>query len=52
MTKKNYVGMDVHKATTSVAVRDSSGKLTMESVIETKNGRFWDSPAALAETYR
>jgi ligand-binding sensor domain-containing protein len=32
----NYVGMDVHQATISVAVRDSSGKLIMESIIETK----------------
>ena len=36
MNKKKYVGMDVHKATISVAVRDASGKLTMESIIETK----------------
>ena len=36
MNRKKYVGMDVHKATISVAVRDSSGRLAMESVIETK----------------
>ena len=36
MNSKKYVGMDVHQATISVAVRDSSGKLIMESIIETK----------------
>ena len=36
MNSKKYVGMDVHHATISVAVRDSSGKLIMESIIETK----------------
>jgi transposase len=33
---KKYIGMDVHQATISVAVRDSAGKLVMESIIETK----------------
>lgn len=36
MNWKKYVGMDVHKATISVAVRNAAGKLTMESTIETK----------------
>jgi len=36
MNSTKYVGMDVHQATISVAVRDSTGKLVMESVIETK----------------
>jgi hypothetical protein len=36
MDSKKYIGMDVHQATISVAVRDSAGKLVMESVIETK----------------
>lgn len=36
MNRKKYVGMDVHKATISIAVRDAAGKLTMESIIETK----------------
>ena len=36
MNSKKYVGMDVHQTTISVAVRDSSGKLIMESIIETK----------------
>jgi hypothetical protein len=37
MNRKKYVGLDVHKATISVAVRDSAGKIAMESVIETKS---------------
>src|SRR5580698_9562140 len=36
MDNTKYIGMDVHKETISVAVLDSSGKLVMESVIETK----------------
>src|ERR1700686_2385885 len=36
MDSKKYVGMDVHQATISIAVRDSVGKLVMESIIETK----------------
>lgn len=36
MDSKKYIGMDVHQATTSIAVMDSAGKVVMESVIETK----------------
>lgn len=36
MNGTKYVGMDVHQATISVALRDATGKLVMESVIETK----------------
>ena len=36
MNSAKYVGMDVHAATISVAVRDAAGKLIMESVLETK----------------
>ena len=36
MDSKKYIGMDVHQATISVAVRDAAGKLVMESIIETK----------------
>jgi transposase len=35
MTAK-YIGMDVHQATISVAVRDSRGNLVMEAILETK----------------
>jgi hypothetical protein len=31
-----YIGMDVHKEAIVIAVRNESGKLVMESVIETK----------------
>jgi transposase len=36
MTSVKYVGMDVHKETISIAVLNSTGKLLMESIIETK----------------
>ena len=35
MDSAKYIGMDLHQATISVAVMNSAGKLTMESVIET-----------------
>jgi hypothetical protein len=31
-----YIGMDVHKESISIAVRNSAGKIVMESVIQTK----------------
>ena len=36
ITSEKYIGLDVHQATISVAVMDASGKLVMESIIETK----------------
>jgi hypothetical protein len=36
MDSAKYIGMDVHKESISVAVRNSSGKVVMECVIETK----------------
>jgi transposase len=36
MDSVKYIGMDVHKEAISIAVLNSSGKLVMESVIETK----------------
>jgi hypothetical protein len=36
MDSTKYIGMGVHKETISIAVLSSSGKLVMESVIETK----------------
>src|ERR1700730_2738256 len=36
MTSTKYIGMDVHKESISIAVRDDAGKIVMESVIETK----------------
>ena len=36
MDNKKYIGMDLHQASISAAVRDGAGKLVMECVIETK----------------
>ena len=36
MTSVKYIGMDVHTESTSIAVRNSLGKIVMECVIETK----------------
>jgi transposase len=36
MTSAKYIGMDVHTESTSIAVRNSVGKIVMECVIETK----------------
>jgi transposase len=36
MNDAKYIGLDVHQATISAAVRDSSGNLVMEAILETK----------------
>ena len=36
MNSEKYIGLDVHQATISIAVMDSSGKVVMESILETK----------------
>jgi transposase len=36
MNDAKYIGLDVHQATISAVVLDSTGKLVMESIIETK----------------
>ena len=36
MNDAKYIGLDVHQATISAAVLDSSGKLVMEAILETK----------------
>ena len=36
MNDAKYIGLDVHQATISAAVLDSTGKLLMESILETK----------------
>ena len=36
MDSTKYIGMDVHKEAISIAVLNSSGKVVMESIIETK----------------
>jgi len=43
MTKHKYVGLDVHQATTSIAVLDSKGKLLSQSThpnLFSGNSRF------------
>jgi len=42
MNQEKYIGMDVHQATISVAVMDSSGKLIMECILETKAATILD----------
>ena len=36
MNSTKYIGMDVHKESISIAVRNAAGKMVMECVIETK----------------
>ena len=36
LNNKKYIGMDVHKESISIAVRNGAGKIVMECVIETK----------------
>src|SRR6202167_507795 len=36
MNSRKYIGMDVHKESISIAVRNDAGKIVMECVIETK----------------
>ena len=36
MNEAKYIGLDVHQATISAAVLDSTGKLVMEAILETK----------------
>src|SRR5246500_4909 len=36
MTGTKYIGMDVHKESISIAVRNAAGKIVMECVIETR----------------
>jgi hypothetical protein len=34
MTSTKYIGMDVHKESISIAVRNDAGKIVMECVVE------------------
>jgi hypothetical protein len=36
MNDAKYIGLDVHQATISAAVRDSDGKFVLEAILETK----------------
>jgi transposase len=42
MTSVKYIGMDVHKESISIAVRNDAGKIVMESVIETRANAILD----------
>src|SRR5260370_41173883 len=42
MTSIKYIGMDVHKESISIAVRNAAGKIVMECVIETKANAILD----------
>jgi hypothetical protein len=40
MNDAKYIGLDVHQATMPATVLDSTGKLVMESILETKAATF------------
>jgi transposase len=50
MSGEKYIGLDVHQATISVAVMDSSGKVVMESILETKAATILEFFAGLRGT--
>jgi hypothetical protein len=42
MIGTKYIGMDVHRESISIAVRNAAGKVVMECIVETKaNWQFW-----------
>ena len=47
MNTEKYIGLDVHQATISMAVLDSTGKLVMESILETKASTLLEFLAGL-----
>src|SRR5215472_15493448 len=50
VNSEKYIGLDVHQATISVAVMDSSGKFVMESILETKAATILEFFAGLRGT--
>ncbi len=53
MNQEKYIGMDVHQASDLGGRDGRSGKLIMESLLETKAARFIEFIArAAAELYR
>src|SRR6202795_1949317 len=50
MNSEKYIGLDVHQATIVVAVMDSTGKLVMESILETKGATILQFFAGLRGT--
>jgi hypothetical protein len=52
MTSTKYIGMDVHKESISIAIRNDAGKLVMECVIETKANVILDFIPSTLESLR
>jgi transposase len=50
VNSEKYIGLDVHQATISVAVLDSTGKVVMESILETKAATILEFFAGLRGT--
>src|SRR6202521_1837421 len=50
MNSEKYIGLDVHQATISAAVMDPTGKLVMESILETKAATILEFFAGLRGT--
>jgi transposase len=50
MNSEKYIGLDVHQATISVAVMDASGKVVMESILETRAATILEFFAGLRGT--
>ena len=50
MDSEKYIGLDVHQATISVAVTDSTGRIIMESILETKAATILEFFAGLRGT--
>jgi hypothetical protein len=51
MDSAKYIGMDLHQATISVAVLNSAGKLTMESVVKTKGAAVLQFTLGLSRNF-
>jgi hypothetical protein len=51
MNSGKYILLDVHQATISVAVVDGSGKVVMESILETKAATIVDVWMATISTW-
>ena len=50
VNSEKYIGLDVHQATISIAVMDSTGKVVMESILETKASTILEFLAGLRGT--
>jgi hypothetical protein len=52
MNDAKYIGLDVHQATISAVVLDSTDKLVMESILQTKATPFCSLSMGCAEVCR